>query len=336
MDKRQNHIIFWVGYFFYYAIIMFFTWRDIISLYELSLKIVVASSVTIITFYFFVFFLFPQTLPTKKYFLFTLGIFLSLLIVPIFCYFTSVLFSSITVKKISFNEYYSILFRNILSFFRAINFAFLFWFFKVFAEKLKEKQQIEMKSSVLKQVILSSELLGLKNQISPHFFYNSLNFLYSQSLPYSSKLSKTILTLSDMMRYAIREKEDYKIILLEHEIDYLKKYIYLENTCSPNKDKAILEITGNIKYRRITPMTLRTVLDNSFRYGTSNHFHLIIDENRTHFISTYAKKEGIEINDIDISCEIMRKELSDEHGHNLSMNYNSRTQLCKIHLSLVS
>ena len=61
-----------------------------------------------------------------------------------------------------------------------------------------QKMQLEIDKS-------QANFKFLKSQINPHFLHNTLNFLYAKSLPYSDELSEGILTLSDIMLYALNE-----------------------------------------------------------------------------------------------------------------------------------
>src|SRR5438046_5735973 len=68
----------------------------------------------------------------------------------------------------------------------------------------KKRQQVLEEQKLQLEIEKSSANLNfLKAQINPHFLHNTLNFLYAKSLPYSSELSEGILTLSDIMRYAL-------------------------------------------------------------------------------------------------------------------------------------
>ena len=72
-----------------------------------------------------------------------------------------------------------------------------FWVRELEKELLeKEKQKTE------------AELKALKAQINPHFFFNTLNSIYSMALDKDDRLLKTILQLSDLMRYFLYESRD--------------------------------------------------------------------------------------------------------------------------------
>jgi sensor histidine kinase YesM len=182
----------------------------------------------------------------------------------------------------------------ILSLEHSINLAFPFWFLKNYTKNIKQKLIIEEHLNNLRKLVFTSQLIGLKNQINPHFFYNTLNFLYAQSLSFTPKLSKEILKLSEMMRYAIRDNDGSKVDL-DEEVNYLKNYIQLENLSHDNNFSSILEIMGNIKYRRISPLSFQPILEISYKYGNYVKFLLNIEENCIKFSSKLKIKEGIDL-----------------------------------------
>ena len=91
----------------------------------------------------------------------------------------------------------------------------LFWFIKQIISFFRLKNE---KSK--------TELLHLKSQVNPHFFFNTLNNLYGLVGTDTKKAQELILKLSDMMRYSIYEGEK-EVVTLKAEVDYLKNYIEL-------------------------------------------------------------------------------------------------------------
>ena len=83
--------------------------------------------------------------------------------------------------------------------------SFLFAYITILREALKQKRILEAQKLLLEAQISQANFNFLKAQINPHFLHNTLNFLYAKSLPYSPELSEGILTLSDIMRYALSQ-----------------------------------------------------------------------------------------------------------------------------------
>lgn len=147
---------------------------------------------------------------------------------------------------------------------------------------------------------LEAELTMLKSQITPHFFFNSLNSIYSLSLAKDDRALDAIITLSDMMRYVLTDaKADW--IDLEQELTYLDRYVELQRLRLPNQTKLDykVEMSGN---HRIPPMLLITFLENAFKYGASSQneekisIHLAVEDNTlclaTHNAIVVAKKKS--------------------------------------------
>lgn len=118
----------------------------------------------------------------------------------------------------------------------------------------------------LKHEKAKTELLHLKSQVNPHFFFNTLNNLYALVGKDSEKAKQMILQLSNMMRYSIYEgQKDW--VNLEQEIEYLQNYIELhkmryhkEIDISFNKD---VQEEGY----QIMPLLFIILLENAFKHG---------------------------------------------------------------------
>ena len=89
----------------------------------------------------------------------------------------------------------------------------------------------ELKKSNIRQQVLikeniSSQLEGLKNQINPHFLFNSLNTLASIIPEDPDRGVRFVTTLSKVYRY-ILDIKDQKLISVKKELEYLYSYTYL-------------------------------------------------------------------------------------------------------------
>lgn len=113
-----------------------------------------------------------------------------------------------------------------------------------------------------------AELSMLKAQINPHFFFNTLNNLYSLSVRNSDKAPDVILKLSDMMRYTIYEGEKERVNL-EDEITYLNNYIDLHKI--RYKKDVTIEFTQQIEQENsVAPLLFITLLENALKHGVES------------------------------------------------------------------
>jgi sensor histidine kinase YesM len=146
----------------------------------------------------------------------------------------------------------------------------------------------------LKNEKLQSDLSLLRSQINPHFFFNTLNNLYGLAIEKSEETPKTILKLSEMMRYTIYDgKKD--AVNLEKEINFLKNYIDLHTIRHFNKIDVKFDINNEQPNQKIAPLLLINLLENAFKHGaeklekeafihinisnTNNIFNFVIENN---------------------------------------------------------
>ena len=118
----------------------------------------------------------------------------------------------------------------------------------------------------LKSEKTTAELILLKEQINPHFFFNSLNSLYSLIKKDPDKAQEYVLKLSDMIRFTVYEgKKD--TVSIKDEITYLKNYIDL-NVSRYHKNIDI-QFNHHIENdcTQIAPLLYIILLENAFKHG---------------------------------------------------------------------
>lgn len=149
------------------------------------------------------------------------------------------------------------------------------------------KAVIQLKSEKKK-----TELMHLKSQVSPHFFFNMLNNLYGLVEKDAQKARILILKLSDMMRYSIYEGER-DLVNLAEEVDYLQNYIELHQMRYHKKINVRFHIQLQEKEYLVMPLLFIILLENAFKHGVENlrknayvDINLIGDENQIHFSIT--------------------------------------------------
>jgi two-component system LytT family sensor kinase len=153
-------------------------------------------------------------------------------------------------------------------FFNYSAFSFGYYFAFQSIRRQKELRIAEKKSMQAQQEMLMAEYSFLRSQINPHFLHNTLNFFYAKSLASSPELSDAILTLSEIMRYSLEQEDDNNgRVLLNREVDNLKKVIKINELRFSNRLNIDFSVTGSIEGVRIIPLVLITLLENAFKHG---------------------------------------------------------------------
>ena len=117
-----------------------------------------------------------------------------------------------------------------------------------------EKQQVQAELDVLKQ------------QINPHFFFNTLNNLYALSLTRSAKTPQVILQLSELMRYVIYEGQKEQVPL-SAEVKYMEDYLHLQKIRMHKSVDVQLHHEGYDPSLQISPLLLIILIENAFKHG---------------------------------------------------------------------
>ena len=124
-----------------------------------------------------------------------------------------------------------------------------------------EKQKKEMENQKL-----GAELSLLKSQINPHFFFNTLNSIYSLAIIKSDKTPEAIIKLSEIMRYIIYDTE-HKLVPLSKEVEYIANYIELQRLRLTKQIKIIFKTRLNKEESVIEPLLLLPFIENAFKHG---------------------------------------------------------------------
>lgn len=120
-----------------------------------------------------------------------------------------------------------------------------------------------------KQQQINSELTYLKAQINPHFFFNTLNNIYSLTNIDVEKAKTALLKLSRMMRYVLYETEKTHT-LVSKEIDFIKDFIELMRLRISSKVNLEIEIPEKFEDASIAPMLILPFIENCFKHGISS------------------------------------------------------------------
>jgi sensor histidine kinase YesM len=182
----------------------------------------------------------------------------------------------------------------------------------------------------------------LKAQVNPHFLHNTLNFLYARSLPYSPELSEGILTLSDIMRYALGENngKDGKTALRD-EIEHMRNIIRIHQLRFDHNLQVRFEVNGIVNGAVIIPFVLITIVENAFKHGNLKNaenpieIKLTIEHNSLCFFCRNKKKTGPKELSTGIGLDNVKKRLDLAYGNQYSLNIKDEadfyTTLLTIH-----
>jgi two-component system, LytTR family, sensor kinase len=110
-----------------------------------------------------------------------------------------------------------------------------------------------------------AELEFLKQQINPHFLFNSLNTVYFQIDKSNTEARATLHQLSELLRYQLYETGE-STIPIEKEIKYLQDYIALQKMRKEEHYKISFQVSASAKGFLIEPFLLIPFVENCFKH----------------------------------------------------------------------
>ncbi|MGB5819578.1 MAG: histidine kinase [Saonia sp.] len=193
----------------------------------------------------------------------------------------------------------------------------------------KEKLQREM------------ELNYLKEQVNPHFLFNSLNSIYSLSRQQSPETPDLVMQLSELMRYQL-ESSKKDTVLLKEELEFIENYLLLEEKRLSKRCTIEFLIGGDLLDFRIAPMLLIPFVENAIKHGAhSTNKQSTIDvsaslENTTLHFSVVNSKPPVvaESNRKGLGLENVRRRLNLLYPNAHILEINDKENAYRVNLSI--
>ncbi len=187
-----------------------------------------------------------------------------LLIVIIWLFFSGTILQSVFYHKEDYLEF--------LTQSREIRFAaglfiaslvYLAFFLGVYQHSVKEAL---IRENELRTLVETTELQALKNQLNPHFIYNSLNSISSLTVYSPEKAREMLGLLSEFLRIALK-KDTMQLTTLEEELKNIELYLRIEKVRF--EDKLEWEILNSAEFDtcQIPALILQPLFENAVKHG---------------------------------------------------------------------
>ena len=133
-----------------------------------------------------------------------------------------------------------------------------------------------MRQSERRQKEVEAELAWLKNQINPHFLFNTLNNISSLAQINGEETQEAIMQLSDLLRYAMYESNKPKV-RLDGEVEFMRNYINLMKL----RCNEMTEVNAQFKIHNaqleVAPLLFISLVENAFKHGMNSNAPAMID-----------------------------------------------------------
>jgi sensor histidine kinase YesM len=136
----------------------------------------------------------------------------------------------------------------------------LLWYTQKDANEIREREQ------ETEQLAKDAELFKLRQQLQPHFLFNSLNSISALAGSQPEKARHMIQQLSDFLRGTLK-KEEQEFISLQEEIDYLQLYLDIEKVRFGHRLDTLVSVSEEAAKLDLPAMILQPIVENAIKFG---------------------------------------------------------------------
>lgn len=137
----------------------------------------------------------------------------------------------------------------------------------------------------LKQAQLAAKLSSLKEQLSPHFLFNTLNTL--STLTQEQSVKSYVLELANVYRYVLQYK-DIDTATVQQELDFIESYMYIVKARLEEAIDISINVSKKARNKKIPPLTLQLLVENAIKHNiasASRQLSIKIESNGEDFLS---------------------------------------------------
>jgi hypothetical protein len=222
--------------------------------------------------------------------------FLSSFFVSLLVVFLLRIFEDVIIEKRTFEAFWTnenpanYIFAIVISFLIILSFH-AFYFYKALQESKVKEQKIIAGTA-------SAKFESLKNQIDPHFLFNSLNVLSSLIEENPDNAQRFTTSLSKIYRYVLEQK-DKELVSVEEELAFAKTYMNLLKMRFENSLFYELPTTTINPEAKVVPLSLQLLLENTVKHNVVSeqkplHIRIAVEGDYLVIQNDYQKKEVLQ------------------------------------------
>ena len=222
--------------------------------------------------------------------------FVSSFIVTLFVIFLLRIFQDVVIEGNSFAQYWAN--ETLANYVFAIAMTFIillcfyaFYIYKAYSDSKVKEQKIIAGTA-------SAQFESLKNQIDPHFLFNSLNVLSSLIEENPDNAQRFTTSLSKIYRYVLEQK-DKELVSVSEELTFAKTYMNLLKMRFENSITYDIPTDFNNEDAKVVPLSLQLLLENTIKHNVVSeqkplHIKIYIENNYLIVENNLQKKEVLQ------------------------------------------
>ena len=130
----------------------------------------------------------------------------------------------------------------------------------------KEQKENELRKIDAEKFTKEAELFKLRQQLQPHFLFNSLNSINALIGSRPAEARKMVQQLSDFLRGTLK-KEETQWVELQEEIQYLQLYLDIEKVRFGNRLATTINVDDKASKMKVPALLLQPIVENAIKFG---------------------------------------------------------------------
>lgn len=130
----------------------------------------------------------------------------------------------------------------------------------------QEQKETQGRKSDAEKLAKEAELFKLRQQLQPHFLFNSLNSINALIGSRPEEARKMVQQLSDFLRGTIK-KEETQWVTLQEELQYLQLYLDIEKVRFGNRLATVIECEESTRELKLPALLLQPIVENAIKFG---------------------------------------------------------------------
>ncbi len=179
---------------------------------------------------------------------------------------------------------FSVFFRySILIYFLIASVYFVYDYYKQYKFSRKEAEKLELKNLKLETLLTQSQINTLKMQLRPHFLFNTLHTVNGLISSDAASAKRVVTLLSDLLRASLQFDNEH-IIMLKEELEFIKKYIEIQQIRFQERLTVEYEILEETFDASVPVFIFQPMIENAIEHGISS-------DNKSGIIKIVSTKE---------------------------------------------
>ncbi|HYH55542.1 MAG TPA: histidine kinase, partial [Anseongella sp.] len=133
----------------------------------------------------------------------------------------------------------------------------------------EEQRQSQMRAEAIEKQAKDAELFKLRQQLQPHFLFNSLNSISALTLSRPEEARHMIQQLSDFLRRSLK-KENQEWVSAAEELQLLQLYLDIEKVRFSHRLNTEVQLEEGASAMQMPPLLLQPIVENAIKFGLYN------------------------------------------------------------------